>query len=421
MTKIAQRFEVSGSYMARMCGLLNVPRPERGYWAKLAVGKAPPQPALPPARPGDQLYWSKEGDPAFKAKSSSAPPKPKPPEVSDARPVRLPKAHIHPLVQGSKATFLKSWPGGDNDYLKPYKKLLVDITASKTGLDKALSFANELFNSLEGAGRRVVIAPSHDGFSRGELDEREEHRKSRNPRYRNLWSPWRSTVTYIGDIAIGLSIVEMSEQVVMRYVGGKYVRDADYTPPKSRPHVDHSWTTTQALPSGRLRLIAYSPYGRVDWSREWQETAKTDLGRELKSIIATIEAAAVEMIGWLEAARRKAEIERQEHLAAMERWRRDDDRREIERSIKDSDKQLREIIEDWREVIAVERFLAGVQERASVLPEEDKSQVLDRLKLAREFLGTQDPLDFFRGWKTPNERYKPIFADNGTASVTTEL
>jgi hypothetical protein len=40
MSKIAEQFDVSGSYLARVCTLLNVPRPERGYWAKLAVGRA---------------------------------------------------------------------------------------------------------------------------------------------------------------------------------------------------------------------------------------------------------------------------------------------------------------------------------------------------------------------------------------------
>lgn len=61
MLKIAARFGVSSSYLARVCTLLNVPRPERGYWAKLAVGKAPRQPALPDARPGDELFWSRGG------------------------------------------------------------------------------------------------------------------------------------------------------------------------------------------------------------------------------------------------------------------------------------------------------------------------------------------------------------------------
>ena len=53
MTKVAEKFEVSGSYLARVCTELRVPRPERGYWAKLAVGKAPQRPALPEPLPGD--------------------------------------------------------------------------------------------------------------------------------------------------------------------------------------------------------------------------------------------------------------------------------------------------------------------------------------------------------------------------------
>ena len=39
MVKVAEKFTVSGSYMARVCSALHVPRPERGYWAKLAVRK----------------------------------------------------------------------------------------------------------------------------------------------------------------------------------------------------------------------------------------------------------------------------------------------------------------------------------------------------------------------------------------------
>jgi len=62
MTKVAENFSVSGSYMARVCSLLRVPRPERGYWAKLEVGKAPARPELPEALPGDQLLWPQEGD-----------------------------------------------------------------------------------------------------------------------------------------------------------------------------------------------------------------------------------------------------------------------------------------------------------------------------------------------------------------------
>ena len=33
MLRVAARYNVSSSYLARVCTLMNVPRPERGYWA----------------------------------------------------------------------------------------------------------------------------------------------------------------------------------------------------------------------------------------------------------------------------------------------------------------------------------------------------------------------------------------------------
>lgn len=52
MIKVAGKFQVSGSYLARICTALQVPRPERGYWAKLAVGKASEAPPLMSPRGG---------------------------------------------------------------------------------------------------------------------------------------------------------------------------------------------------------------------------------------------------------------------------------------------------------------------------------------------------------------------------------
>jgi hypothetical protein len=55
MLQVAAQFGVSSSYMARVCTAMNVPRPERGYWAKLTFGQPIPRPGLPDAQPGDQL------------------------------------------------------------------------------------------------------------------------------------------------------------------------------------------------------------------------------------------------------------------------------------------------------------------------------------------------------------------------------
>ena len=80
----------------------------------------------------------------------------------------------------------------------------------------------------------------------------------------------------------------------------------------------------------------------------------------------------------------------------------------MQQSIKDSQAQLGDIIRAWADVINVERFLQGVQEHAVALPGNEREAVLERLELAREFIGTQNPLDFFLSWKTPRERYQPL-------------
>ena len=125
MSKIAEQFDVSGSYLARVCTLLNVPRPERGYWAKLAVGKAPPQTPLPAPQPGDPLHWSKEGE-------RIAAPKPKAPlPRKPEKKVRIIRNQVHGLIRNARPLFENGRSVDEGAYLKPYKKLLVDVTASQ--------------------------------------------------------------------------------------------------------------------------------------------------------------------------------------------------------------------------------------------------------------------------------------------------
>jgi hypothetical protein len=72
----------------------------------------------------------------------------------------------------------------------------------------------------------------------------------------------------------------------------------------------------------------------------------------------------------------------------------------------------RRVIQDWATVMSIEQFLKGVEERAIALPERQRGSLLERLQLAREFIGTQDPLEFFNSWKTPEERYIPLAKRN---------
>jgi hypothetical protein len=150
--------------MARVCAVLNVPRPERGYWAKLEFGKAPARPELPEVCPGDQLFWSQDGDlPAARVRDptvTSAPAQPR---------LRRAITGIHALIQGAKQHYEKGYKVEEGQLLRPYKRQLVDVTASAAGLQRALAFANDLFNALESAGRRVRFASSNHMSHRLEL------------------------------------------------------------------------------------------------------------------------------------------------------------------------------------------------------------------------------------------------------------
>lgn len=143
---------------------------------------------------------------------------------------------------------------------------------------------------------------------------------------------------------------------------------------------------------------------------QWQETRSALLSSQIKRIIRAIESAAPELVAKLEEADRQGELRHQQWLADEERRRQVDDRRQVEQSIADSRSELGQVIARWSEVMSIERFLAGVEKQAMELPGIERRMLLDRLALARIFLGTQDPLAFFREWKTPEERYSPQYA-----------
>jgi hypothetical protein len=201
----------------------------------------------------------------------------------------------------------------------------------------------------------------------------------------------------------------MTEEVLMRYVNGKYIRESEYKPPKSsRGYADHTWTRTNNIPCGRLRLIVYSPHRDISWSLSFQETIERALSQDIAKIVESIENSTEIMRKEIVEAEQRAEAQRREREEQSARWEREEDKRRSADSIKESRQQLAQVIQSWATVMSIEQFLNGVEERAISLPEVQQGQVLDRLQLAREFIGTQDPLEFFNSWKTPGERYMPL-------------
>ena len=412
MLKVAARFGVSSSYMARVCAALSVPRPAAGYWGKAAVGRAPPAPALPPARPGEQLSWIKGeavSTPAQGERSSSdaenSAQRRLTSDESGCRAIKAEKASVHHIVSGAKAHFEKGRFSHELGYLKPDKKTLVDLIVTPATLDRALTFANGLFQALESRQHRVLF----------ERDYEESHRRApdvleRPPgpldSYTNLWSPSYPTVVFVGTVGFGLTIVEMAEEALARYVDGKYIRDSEYQPPKRRYRHDATWTIKRQFPTGRLRLQVYSAFRGTHWMRHWDENDQP-LDSMIQVFVTTLEKSVSEVTKQIDETIRKLEVQRQEWEVQREKWRREEEQRLIAEAQKQSHDELRRIMSAWIEARDREAFFKDVERRAAEISGDRREQLLGQLKRGRTLVSTTDVLDQFARWRSPEERLEP--------------
>jgi hypothetical protein len=404
---LAEIFGVSGSYLARVCGALNVPRPPAGYWQKKAVGKAGPRPELPVALPGDQLSWGKD-------KSLAVPVKVRTRRERDGAVATRTRAGRHPMLSGVEEHFRKSRKVEDGEFLRPYKLLLPDIVASEASLVRALDLASEIYAALERKGHRVLFAPPDQQMHRVNVEEREVPGKDRNyGRYSfgTIWSPHRPTITYIESVPVGLALTEMTERATMRYLNGKYVRDDSKLAKAARSwELTNSWTAEQDIPCGRFRLIAYSPCDGVNWVQSWQETKTSSIRTMISAIVQKLEGSKGELHALMAAASEKAAQRQKEWEETQERYRREEDQRRVEQARAESQMQLSTIMDQWASAMSVERFFREAEKRMECLDGDRRAQLTERLALARAMLGSTDPLDYLERWLSLDERYKSKYS-----------
>lgn len=281
---------VSDEYFGRICGALEIPRPGRGYWRKSEAERARLKPALPPASPGVKDGW-KRGDTTEHARVTRWKPKPQgPPTLADFQDSR----RLHQLVKPAAQALRRAEPGVDGYYLKPrIRRGLVDMACSKGGLEKCLRFTSDLFKRLESPenGHHVAIAPAIRRFVRTPIDTAEDG-AARGKGAFPSWSPLRPTFVSVFGVPIGLAVVETSRPTRMRYVGGgRYVdddgRQEDYVPP--------TWVVIRNVPTGLLKLVAYSPFHAVPWQRQWMETPGKLFSLSLDAIVMGLVAGAHEL------------------------------------------------------------------------------------------------------------------------------
>lgn len=396
MTTVAKRYNVSSSFLARVCEQLNVPRPPRGYWARLKVGRAGKQPPLPEPRPGDERDWLRAGDPP---RAESVPPRPLP----GKRKRKVDQPGQHPLLIGARSHFLHSRVSAydDEKYLRPFKRNLVDILVSRECLERALDIANALFLAIESRGHRVVLAPTDGRYSRMGRVHREggETLDNHHYRYTHRGGPARPTLVFIDAVAIGLSVFELSEHVEVRYIGGesKYARVGS---PEERaaPRRPNDWTTHQWLVSGRLAVHAYAPHTAIRWERYWREKKTGDLEGMFRSIIRELEQQAPTIVAMLEHEAREAEERRRKwEIERRELERKEAERRRIENEAQ-REKEIVATIASWRTARDVRSYVAEIRALVSEAGMEitEGSGADNELRWALAYADRIDPVNPWR-------------------------
>lgn len=279
-TTVAEYLGVSSSYLKRVCNDLDVPTPAPGYWAKHRVGKAPQAISLPDPRPGVRQYWVKDNDPYPKGSKRIAKP-----NASHLQDIQIStRKESHRLIGIAKVELMKSQVPDDSLFLWPKRKLLADIVVTQQCLDLALRLGNRIFNSFELMECAVAIAPAHERLVRQHPDKQED-RSPQTYVYRN-WIPLRPTVVYIEGIPVGISIMEETTTEKKTYVGkGNYVAICADNPSK---HAGPVWDTTITSTTGKIALIAYSPFFGIEWHRTWYQRNSELTSEKLPLIVKEI-------------------------------------------------------------------------------------------------------------------------------------
>ncbi|MBX4969027.1 hypothetical protein [Rhizobium binae] len=159
------------------------------------------------------------------------------------------------------------------------------------------------------------------------------------------------------------------------------------------------------------RIVAYSPKKGVDWTLSWQDTESEPLSGVIPEIIETLQASRDKLQALMTAedeAEAKRKKERQEE---WERYERREDERKIAQAIKESQQQLAEIIESWGKAMVVERFFTDVEDRLAEATNEKRPFLEERVKLARQMIGSIDPLEFIKNWRAPGDRYQSKYGE----------
>ncbi|MGV8864230.1 MAG: hypothetical protein ACOH2T_24075 [Pseudomonas sp.] len=276
---------------------------------------------------------------------------------------------------------------------------MADVIVSRTGLDHAVDFANQLYLALMKEGLAVALSDPATHMNRESVDNREKA----STRYIHpaLWQPQRPTVVYIGTIVFGLTIYEISEYVQVKHADKEYVRLSSLPASQRRSPYPNGWVMSADMPSGRLCLQVYSPYYRAEWIHRWSEDQPGDLVSKIPGIVKLLIAETPVLANKVEIERERRELEWQRHKLEMEARQRQEEEKRRLKLIQDSRDRLETVIQTWAKVNSIRAFFDDIERSAQKLGCEERIVVMERLTQAKELIGDLDALKHFNGWEPP--------------------
>ena len=154
-------------------------------------------------------------------------------------------------------------------------------------------------------------------------------------------------------------------------------------------------------------MVAYSPHYRVDLLEQWEESGSPSLLKRIPDIIIGIEKLARKLPDLIAEADRQMEAERRKWEEDKRQYAIMENKRRIEESTKQSREQLDGLIQQWARDRARADFLDALESDIRCQPGNESESLVERLELARNLLGSLDPMPRFRKWLAPEERYVP--------------
>jgi len=350
ISKLAKQYGLSDVGFAKICKKYNIPRPPRGYWARLAAGQRPKRIELPSGNDEQSIEIS--ANPITNTHRHSPAKKLKHP------PVVVPKSlrNSHPLVKVA-AEKLELCEPDRLGILEPPDKNCLDIRVSKNTFRRALRIMDAVIKALEGRGYRTYV---NDGSTAVEIEGIE--------------------------LQFGISEDFRSER--------KPSRDFDT---EGYYRFGHSKFDYVRVPSGQLCLTIHESgwYLRGSYRKNWRDTKKKQLENLLDSFMGGLEAISL---------RRKEHIreEEEKERERRERQRQREEKAKIlaekKRRIETEQSRVDNLIseaENWKISQIVREYVAAVKEsvmngNSTICPE---NELQNWAKWALDQADRLDPLE----------------------------